>query len=404
MELAGVAQQHRDPLEDAPGGGGEPGQRGDLADHDEHDQAGHETGDDRLAEELRDPAQAQQAHEREHDPGRDGEHRGELHGELGVAAGQGAHDRPGQHRHRRDRPDEEQPRGAEQRVGEQGRRQRVEADLHRHAGDDGVPEGLGDGQGGDEQPREDVGGQVATGVPAQQTQPVGEARRWEVHGGQSAPSGDSVTGVLGPADGAGGRLGRSGCRMPRCDVGPTRGSCWSPGPTLRSRAAGSLPRGRPEREGLTTMKRTYVVTGAASGIGQATAALLRNRGHRVIGVDVRSVDVVADLSTPEGRQEAIDGILCEAGRRLDAVIANAGPRPAEPGHRGGQLLRRGRAAQRAAAGAGCGTGAAGRGDVVDGDPDAGQPASSSTPAWPETSPWRSRSPPSSRPRAGRRHR
>jgi NAD(P)-dependent dehydrogenase (short-subunit alcohol dehydrogenase family) len=79
------------------------------------------------------------------------------------------------------------------------------------------------------------------------------------------------------------------------------------------------------------MKRTYVVTGAASGIGQATAALLRNRGHRVIGVDVRSVDVVADLSTPEGRQEAIDGILCEAGRRLDAVIANAGlalPSPA----------------------------------------------------------------------------
>ena len=39
---------------------------------------------------------------------------------------------------------------------------------------------------------------------------------------------------------------------------------------------------------------------------------------------MRSVDVVADLSTPEGRQEAIDGILCEAGRRLDAVIANAG--------------------------------------------------------------------------------
>ena len=72
------------------------------------------------------------------------------------------------------------------------------------------------------------------------------------------------------------------------------------------------------------MRRTYVVTGAASGIGQATATLLRNRGARVIGVDVRSVDVVADLSTPEGRQEAIDGILCEAGRRLDAVIANAG--------------------------------------------------------------------------------
>lgn len=78
------------------------------------------------------------------------------------------------------------------------------------------------------------------------------------------------------------------------------------------------------------MKRTYVVTGAASGIGQATAALLRNRGHRVIGVDMRSVDVVADLSTPEGRQDAIDGILCEAGQRLDAVIANAGLASATP--------------------------------------------------------------------------
>lgn len=79
------------------------------------------------------------------------------------------------------------------------------------------------------------------------------------------------------------------------------------------------------------MRRTYVVTGAASGIGQATAALLRKRGARVIGVDVRSVDVVADLSTHQGRQDAIDGILCEAGRRLDAVIANAGlasPSPA----------------------------------------------------------------------------
>ena len=72
------------------------------------------------------------------------------------------------------------------------------------------------------------------------------------------------------------------------------------------------------------MNRTYVVTGAASGIGQATATLLRGRGATVIGVDLRSVDVVADLSTPQGRQDAIDGILDEAGRRLDAVIANAG--------------------------------------------------------------------------------
>lgn len=72
------------------------------------------------------------------------------------------------------------------------------------------------------------------------------------------------------------------------------------------------------------MDRTYVVTGSASGIGQATATLLRNRGARVIGVDVRSADVVADLATPQGRAMAIDGILDEAGRQLDAIIANAG--------------------------------------------------------------------------------
>ncbi|MBM6402184.1 SDR family oxidoreductase [Phycicoccus sonneratiae] len=72
------------------------------------------------------------------------------------------------------------------------------------------------------------------------------------------------------------------------------------------------------------MSRTYAVTGSASGIGQATAALLRRRGHRVIGVDVRSGDVVADLSTPHGREEAVEGVLDEAGGRLDGVVANAG--------------------------------------------------------------------------------
>ena len=95
------------------------------------------------------------------------------------------------------------------------------------------------------------------------------------------------------------------------------------------------------------MNRTYVVTGAASGIGQATARLLRDRGHRVIGVDVRSVDVVADLSTAEGRQDGGRRHPVRGRRRLDAVIANAGLSRAQRDDRGGQLLRRGRAAQRA---------------------------------------------------------
>jgi NAD(P)-dependent dehydrogenase (short-subunit alcohol dehydrogenase family) len=54
--------------------------------------------------------------------------------------------------------------------------------------------------------------------------------------------------------------------------------------------------------------KTYVVSGAASGIGAATAALLREQGQRVITVDLRDADVTADLSTPEGRTEAVDGV------------------------------------------------------------------------------------------------
>lgn len=57
--------------------------------------------------------------------------------------------------------------------------------------------------------------------------------------------------------------------------------------------------------------RTYVVSGTASGIGAATARLLGDQGHRVIGVDrtaANGVDVIADLSTPGGRAEALNGV------------------------------------------------------------------------------------------------
>lgn len=70
--------------------------------------------------------------------------------------------------------------------------------------------------------------------------------------------------------------------------------------------------------------RTYVVTGSASGIGKAAAAKLMEQGHRVIGVDLRAADVVADLSTPAGREQAVGGVLDASDGRLDALIANAG--------------------------------------------------------------------------------
>ena len=55
-------------------------------------------------------------------------------------------------------------------------------------------------------------------------------------------------------------------------------------------------------------QRTYVVTGAASGIGAAVTAMLRQQGHRVVTVDLRGADVVADLGTPAGRADAVSGV------------------------------------------------------------------------------------------------
>lgn len=72
------------------------------------------------------------------------------------------------------------------------------------------------------------------------------------------------------------------------------------------------------------MARTYVITGSASGIGAATARLLRERGETVIGVDLKDADVEADLSHPEGRAQAAADAVRLAGGTVDAVIACAG--------------------------------------------------------------------------------
>ena len=73
--------------------------------------------------------------------------------------------------------------------------------------------------------------------------------------------------------------------------------------------------------------RTIAVTGSASGIGAATALLLEKDGQRVIRVDWKGGDVVADLGTPAGRATAVEGIRRAAGAALDGLVSGAGLGP-----------------------------------------------------------------------------
>jgi NAD(P)-dependent dehydrogenase (short-subunit alcohol dehydrogenase family) len=75
------------------------------------------------------------------------------------------------------------------------------------------------------------------------------------------------------------------------------------------------------------MERTIVVTGAASGIGAATARRLRQQGDRVVACDLHDADVIADLATREGRAALVEGVARIADGRIDAIVANAGGGP-----------------------------------------------------------------------------
>lgn len=72
------------------------------------------------------------------------------------------------------------------------------------------------------------------------------------------------------------------------------------------------------------MARTYVITGAGSGIGLATVKMLQKSGANVVGVDLKKADVIADLSTVEGRLDAVTAAVKAARGKVDAVICCAG--------------------------------------------------------------------------------
>jgi NAD(P)-dependent dehydrogenase (short-subunit alcohol dehydrogenase family) len=73
--------------------------------------------------------------------------------------------------------------------------------------------------------------------------------------------------------------------------------------------------------------RVVAVTGSASGIGAAVRSRLEGEGARVVGVDVRNAEIVADLAGPFGRTRALEAIRRECGGQLDGVVACAGVGP-----------------------------------------------------------------------------
>jgi NAD(P)-dependent dehydrogenase (short-subunit alcohol dehydrogenase family) len=78
---------------------------------------------------------------------------------------------------------------------------------------------------------------------------------------------------------------------------------------------------------------TIVISGAASGIGRATARRFTDAGHRVIGIDLHTTEIVADLETAEGRAAAVERVTALADGRLDGLVTCAGKAglPSRPG-------------------------------------------------------------------------
>lgn len=68
-------------------------------------------------------------------------------------------------------------------------------------------------------------------------------------------------------------------------------------------------------------------------MGRAAANRLRAEGHTVIGVDLRDAEVLADLSSAEGRAQAAGAVLAATDGRLDGAVLAAGIGPT-PGNLG----------------------------------------------------------------------
>jgi len=67
-----------------------------------------------------------------------------------------------------------------------------------------------------------------------------------------------------------------------------------------------------------------VVSGSASGIGAAARPRFEKEGDKVIGIDIKDAEIIADLSTKAGRESAIASVKQYCGGSLDRFVACAG--------------------------------------------------------------------------------
>jgi 2-hydroxycyclohexanecarboxyl-CoA dehydrogenase len=78
---------------------------------------------------------------------------------------------------------------------------------------------------------------------------------------------------------------------------------------------------------MNTAQRVVVITGAASGIGAATAALFAERGWRTAGIDLRpsatDLALTCDVTDADGVKDAIGAVTGRLGG-IDAVVTAAG--------------------------------------------------------------------------------
>ncbi|HYB12410.1 MAG TPA: SDR family oxidoreductase, partial [Myxococcota bacterium] len=73
-----------------------------------------------------------------------------------------------------------------------------------------------------------------------------------------------------------------------------------------------------------TQENVCALTGSASGIGAAIRRRLEAEGTRVIGVDLRDAEVLADLSDRKERMHALSELLEHCAGRLDRLVVCAG--------------------------------------------------------------------------------